>query len=44
MRLLWQVKEGLSEQVTFELRPGGGDGASWERTVGKALAGVVQRP
>lgn len=29
MRLLWQVKEGLSEQVTFELRPGRGDGASW---------------
>ena len=46
VRLLWQVKEGLSEQVTFELRPGGGDGANWGKNCGKSPPGqtVVQRP
>lgn len=31
-RVVW---EGLSEEVTFELRPRGGDGASWGEKWGK---------
>lgn len=31
------VREGLSEEVTFGLRPGGGDGTSWGKNEGKAL-------